>query len=307
MMRSALGSLATLTALVGAVPIARAQGAETPPATEEPPPIYYVEPAETAPSPSPPPNTDSGRPAQHARPPARVVEPPLPGRPPEVIWEPPPPPRPRHVAPRVSLWLGARGGWFIPFGYLFARAVQVAPGVYRYDRVEWHDYAGSGPLVELDVGVRLSRNYNLFALWEHADLSAGEASPDLFDGSRQRRGTTDFWGIGVRASSDPDDIGFLSELALGYRQARSNWSDGAELELQSGFLEARLGLGADIRVNEFFSLSPLLTFGVGTFSDIDFVDSQGRRFARVGRGDEYDGHGWITLQLGAHFDAFGRK
>lgn len=237
---------------------------------------------------------------------SRIAEPPLPGsirHGPATIWEPPPPPQPRHVAPKTSLWAGIRLGWFAPFGYLYAQSVEVAPGIYDYYRVSWRDYAGPGPLIELDLGVRLSRAYNVFALWEHGELAAGAASPEVFGNhGEQERGRTDFFGIGVRASSDANSLGFLSEVALGYRRAQSSWEDGTELELSSGILEARLGIGADIRISQFFSLSPLLTFGFGTFSEVNLIDSDGRKQDQIARQDEYDGHGWLTVQLGAHFD-----
>ncbi|HEY8947063.1 MAG TPA: hypothetical protein VIM73_22620 [Polyangiaceae bacterium] len=262
-----------------------------PPLTHGPndaPPAYYVEPASRG----------------------QVAEPPLPGQVPPggLIWEPPPPPETRHVAPKTSLWLGARAGWFMPFGYVYARAVEIAPNVYESQRVSWSDYAASGPLLELNVGARLARNYAVFALWERGQLSTGDARPEVF-GSRgaQKNAETDFWGLGVRASSDADEIGFLSEIALGYRRARTRWEDGSELQLSSGLLEARLGLGADIRFNEFFALSPLLTFGVGTFSDVVIVEPDGSESDQLTRLDDLDGHGWISLQLGAHFDLLRSK
>lgn len=184
----------------------------------------------------------------------------------------------------------------------------MGPGVYDYYRVSWRDYAGPGPLLELDVGARISRHYNVFALWERGELTVGQASPEVFGNfGEQRRGSTDFWGLGVRASSNANEVGFLSEIALGYRRAHTPWEDGTELRLSSGLLEARLGIGADIRINELVSISPLLTFGVGTFSDIELVDSRGREFDQVARLDDFDGHGWFTLQIGAHFDLLRKK
>lgn len=254
--------------------------------------MYYVEP------PAPP-----QQPA--------VVEPPLPGAPPGVVWEPPPPPEPRHVAPKTSLWVGARLGWFIPLGYIFERVTEQQQGsflIFTYDRVSWRDYADPGPMFEIDVGARLGRNYNVFALWERGELGASRADPDVFGvGSSQERGDTDYWASGLRASSDADDIGLLTEVALGYRRARTPWKDGTELRLSSSFLEARLGVGADIRLDERLTLSPMLTFGAGTFGDIEIVDPSGRHIDQFGRLDEYQSHGWLTLQLGAHFDVFGKK
>src|SRR6478609_1926095 len=73
-------------------------------------------------------------------------EPPLP---PEPGFEPPAPPEPRHVAPQSSLWLGARVGWFVPFGNAWARATPVSDSAnagYTVQGVPWRDYVSSGPV-----------------------------------------------------------------------------------------------------------------------------------------------------------------
>jgi len=271
---------------VGATPSAPTN---TPP-DAPPPPEYYVEPAEP----------------RAPRASSAAAEPPLPGAPPgagpQLIWEPPPPPEPRHVAPRTSFWLGARVGWFVPFGNLFA--LGETQGNFIVQRgVAWSDYASSGPMFEIDIGARISRHYNVFGLWERAELGAGDASPDLFaDHGEQEGGDTDFWGAGVRASSDADDVGFLSEIAVGYRRARMKWEDGSELQLTNGVFEARIGLGADIRINESFALSPMGTFGVGLFGRVRFVDENGVSSNVLLPIDDHDGHGWFSLHVGGHFD-----
>ena len=66
----------------------------------------------------------------------------------------------RHLAPLSSLWLGARVGWLFPFGNLWARAEPVASSGgsgYVLRGVPWRDYASSGPMFELDAGMRVSR------------------------------------------------------------------------------------------------------------------------------------------------------
>jgi hypothetical protein len=211
---------------------------------------------------------------------------------------------PRHVAPKTSLWLGGRVGWFIPAGNVFARGTPQGDFIVL-DGVAWSNYASSGPMFELDLGLRLARNYNLFALWERAQLGSGDAMNNIQGG--QAGGDTDFWGLGLRASSDPDDIGFITELALGYRRARATWEDGTELQFTGGVLEGRIGLGADIRLGPAFTLSPLATVGVGSFGDVEWQSPDGTKTNAFGPLDQADGHAWFTLTVGGHFDLAGSK
>jgi hypothetical protein len=270
------------------------------PPGDRPPPQYYVEPP---PAGAGPPPAQQGPP--QGQPPPGTYEPPPPGYgyAPSLVYEPPPPPKPRHVAPKYSFWLGARGGWFIPFGNLWAQGTQRADGFVDLEGVKWSEYASSGPLFELDIGARLGRNYNLFLLWEHAVLGSGSAAPDANGG--QDGGDSDFYALGLRVSSDPNRVGFLTEIALGARRFRATWADGTELQLTEAPFEARLGLGADIRLNPAFSLSPLVTIGVGAFGSAEVVSPDGTRTDATGPNDERAGHGWVTFQLGGHFDVAG--
>jgi hypothetical protein len=242
-----------------------------------------------------------------AAPPAPApFEPPLPGGTP---YEPPPPPKVSHLAPRSSLWLGARLGWFVPFGNLWARGVPTGPdqGQYYYvlEGTPWSDYASSGPVLELNAGVRLSRSYNAFLLWERAQLGSGEneRGPD----GAQDGGETDFWAIGLRANSDPDRLGFVTEVAIGYRRARTFFENDVEYQFTDAPFEARLGLGAEYRLSRLTTLSALGAVGVGGFGSAERVDANGRGSSLSGPFDEGDGHGWVTLTVGAHFDLLGSK
>jgi hypothetical protein len=256
-------------------------------------------PGPALPPPGPPPPPPSGSDG-------RVFEPPAPDFYPENqgVFEPPPPPEAHHIAPRTALWLGVRAGLFIPFGSLWARCIDCNNASNQYATlkgVPWRDYATSGPMFELDAGARLSRNYTVFALWERAELGSGKGDPDSPIAGKASHGDTDFWGVGVRASSDPDHIGFVTELAIGYRRARSNWDDGTELQLTDAPFEARLGLGADIRLNRWVSLSPMFTLGVGSFGKVESVSNHVVT-DQTGSLDQADGHAWATLTLGGHFD-----
>lgn len=213
---------------------------------------------------------------------------------------------PRHLAPRTALWVGARVGYFLPFGNVYARALPPDRyGYYGFAGVPWRDYAGPGVLLEADVGVRLARNYNVFALWERGQLSSGEAENNVFGG--QSGSDTDFWGVGVRASTDSDKLGLVTELALGYRRARATWDDGTELQFTDAIFEGRIGVGADIRLNEWFALSPMLTVGVGSFGEIRRVLAGGAAFSEVGPYDAMDSHAWFTIGVGGHVDLLRSK
>ncbi|HYJ10549.1 MAG TPA: hypothetical protein VEX18_16115 [Polyangiaceae bacterium] len=279
------------------------------PATSEAAPSSEV----AAPPPPPPPAAPPGdqyyveKPG--AAPPAPApapFEPPLPGGTP---YEPPPPPKVSHLAPRSSLWLGARLGWFVPFGNLWARGVATGPDQGRYyyvlEGTPWSDYASSGPVLEIDAGVRLSRSYSAFLLWERAQLGSGEDERGR-DGA-QDGGETDFWAIGLRANSDPDRLGFVTEVAIGYRRARTFFENEVEYQFTDAPFEARLGLGAEYRLSRLTTLSALAAVGVGGFGSAERVDADGRGSSLTGPFDEGDGHGWVTLTVGAHFDLLGSK
>lgn len=251
---------------------------------------YYVEPGPEAGA------AAASKPAQPA-----PFEPPVPG---QTGFEPPPPPEARHLAPRLSLWLGARLGWFFPFGNAWADGPDsgTTGGLpyYTLEGKPWRDYATSGPMFELDVGMRLSRSYTVFALWERAQLGSGNDESGR-DGE-QDGAESDFWALGLRASSDPDRIGFLTEVAIGYRRARTFFTNGVEYQFTDAPFEARLGLGAEFRFSRSLTVSPLVTIGVGAFGSAEAVEPNGNIRRITGPFDESDGHAWATLQVGGHFD-----
>ena len=313
-----------------APPAAPPPAVATPKAGDAPPSQYYVEPGFAAPpasatpppasaAPGAPPPADGAPLAPPGPPPpppagvTEIYEPPPPGFfPGDPVFEPQPLPEPHHVAPRSSLWVGARLGWFVPFGSAFARGVPTGSyGDVNLKGVPWRDYVSSGPMFEIDLGARLSRNYNVFALWERAELGSGRGDPDAQSPTgaspvgKSKSGDTDFWGVGIRATSDPDDIGFVTELAIGYRRARAKY-DGEEIQFTDAPFEARLGIGADFRMNRVVTLSPMVTLGVGSFGTIDRVS--GSTVADHTRGDDQmDGHAWATFTIGGSFDVLSSK
>lgn len=292
---------ATLLALpVAAQPAAPAPEPAAAPASPDAAPQAAPAPAPPAPSeaaPSPPPAPPAPPGYFVEGPQAGVLEPPIPGAGP--IVEPPPPPLTRHLAPRTALWVGLRAGWFLPFGSLYARARRPdADGVVLLDPVPWRDYASSGLVLEADVGARVARNYMVFLLWERAQLGGGGGGPY----GPQSGADSDFFAGALRATSNPDRIGLLTEIAIGYRQARTRFEDGGKLELTHASFEGRLGIGADIRFNEWLTLSPVAAVGVGSFGRIRRVLPNGAAYDVPSGRDASDSHGWFTLSVGGHVD-----
>jgi hypothetical protein len=220
------------------------------------------------------------------------------------IEEPPPPPLPRHVAPRTALWLGARLGYFVPFGDLWGRCT--TSGYTTCDRIEgtkFSDVAASGPMFEFDLGVRLGRNYVIYLGWERAQLGGADGpSPDASGSLKQRRAESDFMAVGVRLSSNPDDMGLLLDLAIGARRFRGLYEGNTELQLTDAPFESRLGIGADIRVNRWFSMSPMLTLGLGSFGKAEWLSDPNKIQSAIPGDSDRLTHGWVTFQLGGHFD-----
>ncbi|MCA9643575.1 MAG: hypothetical protein KC492_22910 [Myxococcales bacterium] len=268
-----------------------------------PGPQYYVEPAPETQTPPPPAQRQPPPPGyatSEPPPPIVVYEPQAPG-----VYEPPPPPRPRHLAPEYSLWLGGRIGYFHPFGNVWATCTAVdRSGIcLASEGEEWQNYASSGPMGELDVGARLGRRHVLFFTWERAKLGKGDL--DIAGNGEQQDAETDFFGLGLRFSSDPDNVGLLIEIVVGGRRFRTSWANGDELRLEDAPFESRIGIGADIRLSRAFSLSPMLTLGGGQFGTATYYNKATNSESE--QADIVASHAWVTLQMGAHFDLLGSK
>jgi hypothetical protein len=244
-------------------------------------------------------------PAPEAEP---IYEPPLPA--PYVYAEPPAPPEPVHVAPSTSLWLGARTGWLFPMGSLWQDGELIAGRCCIYYNRGFDDFATSGPMVELDLGARLSRTYNLFALWEMGILGDGDELGDAFGG--QSSATTHFLGAGLRFTTSADDFGILVEMALGWRQFRATWDNGTEFTATDDFFNTRIGIGADIRLSRSLSIEPMVTLGGGVFTEAEWKFADGSSSGAFSglfdqTADRAAQHVPVTLQVGVHWDAIRSK
>ncbi len=207
-------------------------------------------------------------------------------------------------APRYALWTGARLGVLAYGGGLY-----VDPNTYTETT---GNFVSNGLALELDVGARIERRYIPYLALELGLVGAGHR----FDQTSATAGTS-FVGIGMRLlAGDVNNVSFASELSFGFRKMQVSNSTGTWSA--SGFEFLRLGLGADIRLANHFTLSPMLTVSGGTLTDtsgsIGFGPNQGDGLTGT---PDYVNHGQIptnqqatyaafVLGCGAHFDLFGK-
>jgi hypothetical protein len=165
-------------------------------------------------------------------------------------------------------------------------------------------------MLEIDIGARLAHGYNLFGIWEYGLLGDGDELGDQFGG--QTSADSHFLGLGLRFSTNPDDLGILVEMALGWRRFRATWDNGTEFTATDDFFNTRIAFGADIRINESLALSPMVTFGGGVFGKAEWKLADGSRegaFSSFGDFlvDEPGQHIPVSIQVGIHYDAFGSR
>jgi hypothetical protein len=233
--------------------------------------------------------------------PQDIEEPPIPDEPP-----PPPPPSPL-AAPRNALWLGARAGYELPIGAAFTDL--------RDDRVQERDLLGPGPSLELDVSARLARRFIPFLFYARSFASLGAADrpppsglrtatilPDQAPASKVTSSSSTLLGIGLRYSFATGAFGLVAEIAYGYRLTRAQFDDGTLLRAGAPG-EFRIGLGAEVRLTRAFALSPMLRFATGSYSDVTVEGADGKEKNALGGSEA---HGFVGLEVGGHFDLFGR-
>jgi hypothetical protein len=212
-----------------------------------------------------------------------------------------------HIVPRYSFWFGPALAWSKPFGDLWGRCgnFDAYGRCASIQNVSVSDRFGSGPAFELDAGARLGRHYNVYALWERTWFSRGSQSES--NGVRQNGGDSDFVALGLRVSTLPEKVGFVLDIAVGTRRMRAQWEDGTELQLTDAPFETRLGIGADVRLDENWSITSLLHLGLGSFGKAEWVLPDNSIRAASEPGDVALTHGWVGLQVSAHADIFGSK
>lgn len=197
-------------------------------------------------------------------------------------------------APDYSLWVGARAG-MIGFGNSFY-------GGPRGDTTG--NLVQAGLTVEADAGARLGKRHVPYLFFEEGFIIPGRK----LDGTGAMI-TTRFFGLGFRYTAlDPDFIGFLADVSLGWRTLVIAGKD-TTYEI-SGFETFRLGLGAEIRLSTRFVLSPLAYISGGVMSTnsgtVMFKDGSTPPFTNGASITDQRGYLVLGIGIGAHFDLIGK-
>jgi hypothetical protein len=172
------------------------------------------------------------------------------------------------------------------------------------------NFVSPGLAVELNVGARIEHRYIPYLVGELGLVGAGHR----FEGT-STTASTSFAGIGFRfLAGDVNGISLISDLSFGIRKfqvSRNNqtWS-AMGLEL------FRVGVGADVRLSNLFTLSPLLTLSGGTLSNtsgyVAYAPNQGDGVTGTPSfqggsipGNDQATYYAVALGCAAHFDLFG--
>lgn len=158
--------------------------------------------------------------------------------------------------PETSFWSAIRVG-YLGYGGNFYDNEQGRPE-------STGNFVKHGPVVELDVGVRLAKRFVPYAALEVAfPLVTGHRFHDA-----DVLAYSLFTGLGIRyTAGNIEGLGFLTDISFGMR--RISLSGGGQSYSMMSFEVFRLGLGAEYRVSRRSSISSLLTVssGVMTWTD----------------------------------------
>ena len=259
-------------------------------------PLRPLPPADT------PPSADAPQP-QPAPPQPPVYDAPAPppevAAPPTVVYV--EPPAAQH-APKYSLYVGGRLGAIGYGGNFFDNQLGHAETT--------GNFAKSGASLEVDVGARLDKRYIPYVTLELAALAPG----NRFDGA-DTKASSSFLGIGFRyIAGDVDTAGFLTDLSFGIRTV--SITSGGQTYKMSSIELFRLGLGAEVRLSNLMTLTPMFIVSGGAMTDTQGDVPYGPNgqgdgithptYANGTNIDQQRGYLVVGIGCGLHFDLFGK-
>ena len=248
-------SLAIAAVAGGTVSSATATFAAEPAAPVETPPPN-VSPAPASPSPLPPayeqmsaPSTSPSSPPQRAHADDMHYVP----RPSAYEFE--EAPKGPERAPKYALWVGASLSLLSYGGRLYTNE--------QNQDEQAGNFVTSGLATQVSVGARLAQHFVPYVFYEYGAVGAGHR----FTGE-DATAHTSFYGAGFRyIAGNVNVAGFVADVALGFRSM--SVSSGGQTYIMSGFEPLRIALGAEVRFNRFFTISPMAFVSGGAMSSTD--------------------------------------
>lgn len=161
-------------------------------------------------------------------------------------------PAPVH-APKYSMWTGARIG---AIGFLNSFYINEVG-----DQETTGGFVKPGVSGQLDLGARLAYRYIPYVFFERSILGAGRHFENTSTSA-----ASNYFGLGFRyLLGDPHTVAFASDLSVGYREVSVSNSTGTYT--MSTIEYFKLGLGADVRLSNMLTLSPMATISTGVMTD----------------------------------------
>lgn len=261
-----------------------------------------------SPPPAPPPATviiAPPPPAKHAPPP-----------PPAAVYA--PPPSDAYASTTTPSSRGFRERWALGVRLNF-----LSPGenssLVKGTHNGLRDFVGSGTGLELALGYRVSPSWTPYGFFEYARFKNGTINHDVDD-----RVSSAQVGLGIHANTNPDGLGFLFDIGIGYRWLTVPYGSGQLSSLDSGagnvptgpgkatyggVTAMRLGLGLSIASSKHVRWDLMAQGSFGSFSmrkDSNNVCVAGG----TGKGeacetipeDKRGAHAFLGVSLGALFD-----
>jgi hypothetical protein len=221
-------------------------------------------------------------------------------------------PAPSRVS-RLAFWAGGRLGGELPIGDGFKD--------FGDRSFPERKLVGPGPALEIDLGARLGRRFVPFVFGQFLFASSGSASalpsprpapftppdtgavPPEAASPAVDSSSAFALGLGFRYEFNPEGLGPAVEIAYAFRKTNVSFNTGQKLGAEAPG-ELRIGVGASWRVTDALTLSPLVTFAAGAYSDVVIAGFDGRERAV---GAETPIHGYLGLSIGGHVDLFGKR
>jgi hypothetical protein len=123
------------------------------------------------------------------------------------------------------------------------------------------DFMGSGTAIQADLGYRVSPSWTPYGFFEYGSYKRGGMNADTDD-----KPTSTAIGFGLNANTNPDGVGFLFDIGIGYRWITVPYSAGGQYALDG------IGGGGNAPGKVTYGGAEMLRLGLGlSFATSDHV------------------------------------